>query len=150
MRRLMLRHPPGNNQRVVALFLALGRHDALINRLQRTYHTRWEAMDEALGKLFPGWSQSPVFGGTSFWVKGPAELDSERLAAEALKEGVVIEPGNVFFARPEGNRNYFRLGFSSIPEQRIGQGIARLAEAAARLGFDPRSVADGTRMQEQA
>ena len=150
MRRLMLRHPPGNNQRVVALFLALGRHDALINRLQRTYHTRWEAMDEALGKLFPGWSQSPVFGGTSFWVKGPAELDAERLAAEALKEGVVIEPGNVFFARPEGNRNYFRLGFSSIPEQRIGQGIDRMAEAAARLGFDPRSVADGTRMQEKA
>ena len=144
MRRLMLRHPPGNNQRVVALFLALGRHDALINRLQRTYHSRWEAMDEALGRHFPGWSQSPVFGGTSFWVRGPGDLDAEKLSVEALKDGVVIEPGSVFFARPDSNRNFFRLGFSSIPEQRISEGIERLAAAAMQMGIDPLSTMDSS------
>ena len=35
MRRLMLRHPPANNQRSAALFLAMGYHDALLRRLQR-------------------------------------------------------------------------------------------------------------------
>ncbi|MFZ1813189.1 MAG: PLP-dependent aminotransferase family protein [Rhizobiaceae bacterium] len=133
LRRLMLRHPPGNNQRVVALFLALGRHDALVNRLHRTYHTRWQAMEKAMESHFPGWSQSPVFGGSAFWVKGPAGLDANLLASEALKEGVVIEPGDVFFSQPAENRNYFRLGFSSISEERIEAGIERLARVARKL-----------------
>ena len=54
LRRLMFRHPPGNNQRVVALFLALGHHDALINRLHKAYQTRWQTMGSALEQYFPG------------------------------------------------------------------------------------------------
>ena len=30
LRRFMLRHPPANNQRAVALFLSLGHHEALV------------------------------------------------------------------------------------------------------------------------
>ena len=33
LRRFMLRHPPANNQRAVALFLSLGHHEALVRRL---------------------------------------------------------------------------------------------------------------------
>ncbi|MDZ7747662.1 MAG: PLP-dependent aminotransferase family protein [Halofilum sp. (in: g-proteobacteria)] len=35
LRRLMLRHPPANNQHAVALFLSLGHHDALVQRMSR-------------------------------------------------------------------------------------------------------------------
>lgn len=83
----------------------------------------------------------PVFGGTSFWMSGPAGIDARELAARALELGVIIEPGDICFARPGDNRNHFRLGFSSIPLERIEPGIERLAEAsdslfgrAARLG----------------
>lgn len=62
LRRLMLRHPPGNNQRIVALFLSLGRHDALIGRLHRAYSARWKILGKALEDHFPGWFQSPGFG----------------------------------------------------------------------------------------
>lgn len=132
-RRLVLRHPPGNNQRVVALFLALGGHDALINRLHRAYLKRWKVMGVALERYFPGWAEAPVFGGTTFWCKGPTAFDARVLAKEALKSGVVIEPGDVFFAVPEEHRNYFRLSFSSIPEGKIEKGVALLAQTADEI-----------------
>lgn len=140
LRRLVLRHPPGNNQRVTALFLAQGHHDALISRLHRAYFPRWQRMAAALGRHFPGWTLAPGFGGTAYWLCGPEGLDAGRLARRALKEGVVIEPGEVCFAAPEANRNTFRLGFSSIPEERIAPGIARLAAVAAALVPDPAGV----------
>ena len=133
MRRLMLRHPPGNNQRVAALFLSLGGHDALINRLHRTYLKRWETMSLALANYFPGWSNVPAFGGTSFWVRGPADFDARELALQARSDGVLIEPGDVFFSEPEEHRNFFRLGFSSISEDKIERGIQLLAIRAAKL-----------------
>lgn len=131
MRRLMLRHPPGNNQRVVALFLSLGGHDALINRLHRAYRKRWETMSVALADHFPGWSQVPVFGGTSFWVAGPAELKTKDLAERAKQDGVLIEPGDVFFRSPQAHQNYFRLGFSSISDEKIEPGIRILSKSVS-------------------
>ncbi len=127
LRRLMLRHPPGNNQGVVALFLALGHHDTLIGRLHRSYRSRCTTMGKALERHFPGWAESPGFGGTSYWVKGPQWLDCNRLAHKALEEGVIIEPGDIHYSDPQNHQNYFRLGFSSIAEERIEPGIERLA-----------------------
>ncbi len=123
LRRLMLRHPPNNNQRTTALFLALGHHDSLIHKLHKTYHARWECLGAALSRYLPNMSDAPSFGGTSFWVRGPKGLDSGELAEQALEEGVIIEPGSVCFAQVPAPRNYFRLGFSSIPLERIEPGI---------------------------
>ena len=127
LRRLMLRHPPNNNQRTAALFLALGHHDTLIHRLHRVYAARWAEMGRALETHLPRSSRAPTFGGTSYWVTGPDTLDSEALASAALREGVVIEPGTINFSAPDAPRNCFRLGFSSIPKERIEPGIRILA-----------------------
>jgi len=133
LRRLMVRHPPANNQRTVALFIANGHYDALVRRLHHVYRSRWEAMGAALEAHLPGAAAAPAYGGTSFWVRGPEGLDSEDLAQAALAEGVVIEPGTVFFAGPETPRHYFRLGFSSIAAERIEPGVRALAGVIARL-----------------
>ena len=133
LRRLMLRHPPGNNQRVVALFLALGHHDMLISKLHRAYRNRWHVMKAAMETHFPGWTQSPGFGGTSYWVEGPPNLDSAKLAERAMEQGVLIEPGAVYFSDPAQKANHFRLGFSSLPAERIAPGIEILAKVAAKL-----------------
>lgn len=133
LRRLMLRHPPGNNQRVVAMFLAQGHHDALIGRLHRAYRPRWETLGAALARHLPGWARTPGFGGTSFWVEGPRGFDAGALAARAAEEGVLIEPGDICFADREKGLGHFRLGFSSIPLERIEPGIERLAKLALRM-----------------
>lgn len=133
LRRLMLRHAPNNNQRTTALFLAEGHHDTLVHRLQRTYRARWEVMGEALAKHLPDSSQMPTFGGTAFWVRAPEGVDAERLAEAARAEGVLIEPGRVCFFSQDAPRNTFRLGFSSIPEERIEPGVERLAGVIRKL-----------------
>lgn len=127
LRRLMLRHPPGNNQRTAALFLANGHYDVLVRRIHRVYRERWQVMRRALDEHLPGWAQVPGFGGSSFWLTGPEGLDSEALAGRAAAGGVLIEPGVPFFADPEAGRRRFRLGFSSIPAGRIAEGIRRLS-----------------------
>ena len=131
LRRLMVRHAPNNNQRTAALFLALGHHDTLIRRLHRAYRTRWEAMGGALQRHLPNASRIPTFGGTSFWVKGPARLDSEALARKAAEQGILIEPGRINFGAADPPRNYFRLAFSSIDEKHIEPGIRLLAQKIA-------------------
>lgn len=127
LRRLMVRHPPSNNQRTVALFLSLGYHDALVHRMHRAYRLRWEEMGRALDAHLPNSSSAPSFGGTSYWVRGPEDLDADLLMEQALNEGILIEPGSIFFAQHDPPKNYFRLGFSSIQLDRIQPGIEKLA-----------------------
>jgi len=131
LRRLMLRHPPGNNQRATALFMANGHYDVLIRRIHRAYEGRWRAMGDALTAHLPGWFKTPAFGGSSYWLTGPEGFDSMRLAERALEAGVLIEPGPPFFADPEQGRRNLRLGFSSIEAERIEAGVAALARVAA-------------------
>jgi GntR family transcriptional regulator / MocR family aminotransferase len=133
LRRLMVRHAPNNNQRTAALFLSLGHHDTLIRRLHRAYRTRWEIMGEALNTYMPNASRIPSFGGTSFWVKGPAKLDSDVLGKAAAARGIIIEPGRINFGAPNPPRNFFRLAFSSIDENKIAPGIRLLAETISEL-----------------
>lgn len=137
LRRLMLRHPPGNNQRVAALFLALGYHDRLIGRLHRTYRERQAILSHTLDAQFPGWAPVSRFGGTSCWVTGPSWLNGQTLADAGLQMGVLIEPGAIFFANPENRQNHFRLGFSSIPTEKIEPGIKLLASLINAAELDP-------------
>jgi len=44
-----------------------------------------------------------------------------------MHDTLLLEPGEVFFHGPNRPKNFFRLGFSSIPEQRIPDGVAELA-----------------------
>jgi GntR family transcriptional regulator / MocR family aminotransferase len=127
LRRLMVRHAPNNNQRTAALFLSLGHHDTLIRRLHKAYRARWEIMAAALAKHLPKSTRVPSFGGTSYWVKGPKDLDSELLAGAALDNGIIIEPGRINFGAANAPRNFMRLAFSSIDESKIEPGIEKLA-----------------------
>jgi GntR family transcriptional regulator/MocR family aminotransferase len=135
LRRLMVRHPPANNQRTIALFLARGSHDALLRRLTHVYRERWEALGAALDRHLPQCSYRHSHGGSAFWVSGPASLDATALAVRARDAGIVIEPGDVDFLEEPAPRNHFRLGFSSIPTARIEPGAQRLgALVAEQLG----------------
>ena len=56
-------------------------------------------------------------------IKGPEELDSTLLAIDLLEDEVVIEPGAPFFDDGSTQSHFFRLGYSSIPADRIEAGI---------------------------
>ncbi|MEH6579040.1 MAG: PLP-dependent aminotransferase family protein [Amphritea sp.] len=131
-RRMMMRHPPMNNQRAVGLFLARGYHDSLIRSLVQVYEERWKEVGDALQECLPESAKPPVFGGSSYWVKGPEGLDARELKRLALEKGVVLESGDIYFYRP-APLNFFRLGYSSIATERIRPGIERVAEIIHKL-----------------
>ncbi len=133
IRRLNLRHPTAYMQRAFALFLSLGHYDALMRRLSAAHRERAQVLAAALARHLPELRPVPVAGGSSCWVEGPAWLDAERLSREAEKAGVLIEPGAVFFDAQTPPQNCFRLGFSSIPKERIEAGVQRLAGVVRAL-----------------
>lgn len=132
LRRLMFRHPPALIQHAVKLFIEYGHYDVQVKRLAGIYSERWQVMSEALGRCFPHYQWQREFGGSAFWVSGPDWLDADVLAAEARRVGVLIEPGSVHYAGPDIAHEHFRLGFSSLPSDRIPEGIETLASVVRR------------------
>lgn len=133
LRRLMYRHPPTNNQRTVGHFLALGHHDSALLRLSQAFRKRWETMDKALAAHAPLSAKAPAFGGSSFWVRLPEHISATKLEERAAAAGIVLNAGDNYFADRNGPKNYCRLGFSSIPEERIEAGIAKLSGIIAEM-----------------
>ena len=134
LRALVLRHPPGHIQRTAAYFLSLGHYDAQINRMRKAYRARRDVMETAIrdAGLTPAGADVP--GGSSFWMRAPAGTDTRALASRLHAHGVLIEPGDVFFARTPAPTEYYRLAYSSIPPERIPEGIALIAEALGVSG----------------
>src|SRR5690606_18180012 len=132
LRRFILRHPPANNQRAVALFLSLGHHEALVRRLSTAFAERRRRLTQAVDAFLPEWQAINAPTGTSVWLKGPRGANAHSLAEVAASRGVLIEPGARFFDRPENNAHFVRLGISSIALQHIEPGIRELATAAGR------------------
>lgn len=127
LRRLMLRHPPSNNQRATAMFVALGHYRTHLRRTAAILAERAGLVAGLLAELMPGCGWRRDAGATSFWVEGPRALDAGELAAAARRHGVLIEPGDIFFSDPRVGRACFRLGFASIRTERIEEGLRRLA-----------------------
>ncbi len=132
LRTSVLRHPPGHIQRTTAYFLLLGHYDALIRRMGQTFARRRSAMVEALDHHGLGIEGTGMFGGSSIWMRAPDGVDTRALDAALRRQGVLIEPGAPFFHRDAPPRNFYRVAYSSIPSERIRDGIAILAREIGR------------------
>ena len=140
LRHYMLRHPPVNNQRSVALFLQRGYFDRFVARLTRIYTKRCDVMHESLERHFPGAAVKPEYGGAITWLRLPEEVDAEVLHGLVEPEGVFFETGGFTFSDRIHNRNHIRLGYSVINESLIPEGIDKIAQAvpaARRVVTEP-------------
>lgn len=129
LRASVLRHPPGQIQRTVAYFLSLGHYDALLRRMSRAYKKRREAMDAAIKAHGLTVAGQATFGGSSVWMRAPDHINTTQLAERLRSKGVLIEPGAPFFSRDTPPQTYFRLAYSSIPSERIAEGVGLIAQA---------------------
>lgn len=135
LRVTVLRHPPGHMQRTSAYFLSLGHYDALINRMRQTFRRRRTVMDDAIRENGLRMAPQAGFGGSSIWMRAPDHVDTAVLAQTLRGQGVLIEPGRVFFDPASGPQNYYRLAYSSIAAARIADGIGVLARAISATGL---------------
>lgn len=137
LRRLMVKHPPLNNQRTAAFFLSLGHYDAFMMHTHKVFGERWRALREAMALYLKEFVETtPSQGGTSVWIQGPPDLKVDYLTQEAAKRGILIEPVSHFYANSKVPANYFRLGISSIPVDNIRHGIYLLRELIRELSSD--------------
>ena len=137
LRHYILRHPPVNNQRSVALFLQRGYFDRFVAKLTNIYKQRCDVMHESLERHFPGASVKPEYGGAIIWLGLPDGADAEILRKQVESEGVFFETGGFTFSDERNHRNHIRLGYSVIERSRIPEGIDIIANAV------PDSVPDG-------
>jgi len=137
IRKMVMRNPPLNNQRAVAYFLSLGYYDAFMMHLHKVFFERWLTLREALNTYLPNCIDTgPIQGGTAYWITGPEKLDGEYLRQEAAKMGILIEPVKRYFASTAHPENCFRMGVTSIPNEKIREGVKKLAELIHHLTAD--------------
>ena len=129
LRRYQYRHPPANNQRILALFLAMGHYDAHLRRLRDSLSRKWKRISHALLEHLPECQTSAMTGGSSLWIEGPPGFDAWQLQRLAARRGVLIEPGDIHFLDAERPQRFFRLGYGAIDEALIEPGIAALGAA---------------------
>lgn len=129
LRRLIHRHPPGNNQRALAMFIERGYYRAFLRRAQAVVAERQQAMAAALDRYFPGADWRHCDGASTFWMKIPGGVGGKAMAAAAAERGVLVESGSRYFHKDQGRDDHVRLSVSSIVSGRIEDGIRRLAEA---------------------
>ena len=129
LRHHLIRHPPVNNQRSVALFLQRGYFDRFVAKITSIYKQRCAVMHKALERHFPGAAERPDYGGAIIWVRLPEDADAGILHRLVEPEGVFFETGGFTFSDERNNRNHIRLGYSVIGEALISEGIGKIAEA---------------------
>ncbi len=101
--------------------------DAHLARLRAAYARRRDAMLDALARDFPdGCTWSHPDGGLFLWVRVPVGLDTTRLLPDATARKVAYVPGEPFWVGPPV-RHTLRLNFSNSTEERIAEGVHRLA-----------------------
>ena len=129
LRASVLRHPPGHIMRTAAYFLSLGHYDALIRRQRLKFQERRTVMEAAITEEGLQIAGQGAHGGSSFWMRAPNGVDTEKLAQTLLSRGVVIEPGRAFFNGEDRPKHFYRLAYSSIPAERIPEGVRLIAQA---------------------
>ena len=133
LRRLAMRHVPTNNQQAAASFIGHGHHEAFVRRLNVAYRGRAQALRSALAVHAPALTPVSAHGGSALWVSASRGIDTRALTTRLYRQGVVVEPGDVFFAGARQPRHHLRIGYSSIPVERIEAGVRVIGrELAAR------------------
>ena len=115
------------SQMEVDMFMERYDFEANLGKLTDLYRKRRDAMVEALEEMMPtGVKFTRPQGGLFLWVELPSHISAVELLRECLKRDVAFVPGDAFF--PNGGvKNTLRLNYSNMPENRIREGIQRLA-----------------------
>lgn len=101
--------------------------NAQIARIRALYRARRNCMAEAIRETMGNTVSFPFpQGGLFLWLRLTEGIDTKALLAESIARKVAYVPGEPFHANGGGG-NTMRLNFSYMPEERIREGITRLA-----------------------
>ncbi len=126
-------HTSNLTQAICAHYLGLGRMDATLDVVRRTYAERASVMAQSLRQTM---GEALAFdepkGGMFFWARLTGSQGKTMLAADlakkAIEQGVAFVPGAPFFAH-DPDPGSLRLSFATADLGRIRDGVAKLAKA---------------------
>ncbi len=122
------------NMLAEAIVLELCRSGGLdrnIEFVKGALQARRDALVEALNEQIPEAEFVVPGGGYFLWLDLAEGTDTSALLAEAKGEGVAFVAGPDFMI--DGGTNSLRLSFASVPPERIGEGVSRIARALDRI-----------------
>ena len=119
-------------QAAVAEYLRRGLLGPNIERLKDLYTPRWKAMAGAVRSELPGAQAFIPSGGFFVSVMLPDDANTENLVGRAIDIGLVLTPGEAFFADPDeggeaDGERFVRLPFCAVTTGQIEEGVSRLA-----------------------
>lgn len=125
-------HTSEFNQRIAYEYMMKYNIDEHIENIIALYRKRREVIVKTMQDEFP---PSVKFtlpdGGLFLWVTLPEGVDGIKLLEECLKENVAFVPGYSFFPN-SSKKNTMRMNFSNMPDDRIVEGVKRIAKVLKR------------------
>jgi 2-aminoadipate transaminase len=119
------------DQSIVDEFCYCGALPAQIERVRNFYRAKRAVLLETLERLFAGRAQwTRADGGLFTFMTLRDDVDTAASVERAAANGVVYVPGAPFFVDGSG-RNSMRLTFAKEPDDRIREGVVRLAAVFA-------------------
>lgn len=98
-----------------------------LKNIRMHYQQRYQALSDAINRhMQSGVSFKPVEGGMFVWLE-LSQGNPKDIAQAALKEGVAIVPGNVFYAENNIASKALRLNFSHCSPEQLTIAVKRLA-----------------------
>ena len=108
-------------------FLELNDIDAHIETIRATYKRRRDIALAVMNELFPkSLRYTRPSGGLFMWVELPKHINARDLLIKCLEKNVAFVPGGSFFPAG-GHENTFRLNYSNMSDEKIIEGMTRLA-----------------------
>jgi DNA-binding transcriptional MocR family regulator len=114
-------------QSIVHEFCVSGAIDGAIATVKEALAQRVATLDKALQEHLPDARYQLPEGGYFMWVELPEGTDVNALFAAANERGVQFVKGTDFLL--EGGENTLRLAYSGVTNDRIDEGVKRLADA---------------------
>ena len=110
-------------------WLESGGHDEHVKRVNKVYGKRAAALLESVNRRLGDEVTVPEpNGGHNLWLTFRRQIDERMLFAEALRNRVGFTPGRAL--RPEqSSQSSLRLSFPMLDEERLDEGVRRLAVA---------------------
>lgn len=98
----------------------------LIEKMRSLYKKKCDVLINAMREYLPQNITYTIPGGGLFvWCNAPG-IDTLKLSNDCIKEKVLIVPGNNFATDMEKVNNGFRLNFSTMPDDKLVEGVKRL------------------------
>ena len=119
-------------QAAVSEYLRRGMLEPNIEGLKELYTPRWEAMTSSVKRELPGATMFLSDGGFFVGLMLPEDANTDNLVGRAKEQGLILTPGESFFAdsddgQPLHGERFVRLPFCAVTTDQIEAGVSRLA-----------------------